>query len=227
MSNRTFEKQRENLVQTLAAEGIIRSPEVERAMRTVPREMFLPENVKAGAYIDSPLLIGFGQTISAPHMVAMMAEALELKVGHKILEVGSGSGYHAAVLAEIVAPRNSEGRGHIYTVEIVPELCAFARKNIESQGYGDRVTVILGDGSVGYTEYAPYDRILVTAAAPKVPKALVEELKVGGVLVVPVGGAYFYQELVRVRKESENKVSTQSLCGVAFVPLTGEDGWKV
>jgi len=227
MSSRTFEKQRESLVQRLKADGIIRSSEVARAMRAVPREMFLPEDIKASAYVDSPLPIGFGQTISAPHMVAMMAEALELEVGHKILEVGSGSGYHAAVLAEIVAPRNVEKVGHIYTVEIVPELSTFARMNLESTGYGDRVTVILGDGSMGCPEHAPYDRISVTAAAPKVPKALVGELKVGGVLVIPVGGAYFYQELVRVRKESEGDVSTRSICGVAFVPLRGKDGWKV
>ncbi|MFH0748837.1 MAG: protein-L-isoaspartate O-methyltransferase [Candidatus Bathyarchaeota archaeon] len=176
--------------------------------------------------MDAPLPIGYGQTISAPHMVAMMAEALELEVDHKLLEVGSGSGYHAAVLAEIVAPRDAEKKGHVYTVEIIPELFAFARTNLESTGYGNRVTVIPGDGSVGYPEHAPYDRILVTAAAPKIIKALVEELEVGGILVTPVGGAYFYQELMKVKKESEDRVFTWSLCGVAFVPLRGKDGWE-
>lgn len=227
MFNRTFEEQRKTLVQRLMEEGIIHSPEVARAMKTVPRERFLPENVRANAYVDAPLPIGYGQTISAPHMVAMMAEALELEAGHKILEIGSGSGYHAAVLAEIIAPKDAEKKGHVYTVELVPELSAFARMNLESAGYGDRVTVILGDGSVGCPAYAPYDRILVTAAAPKILKALVDELKIGGVLVTPVGGAYFYQELMKVKRESESKVSTWSLCGVAFVPLRGRDGWEV
>ena len=227
MSSRTFEEQRESLVKALMEEGAIRSSEVARAMRAVPRERFLPESVKTSAYVDTPLPIGYGQTISAPHMVAMMVEALELKVGHRILEVGAGSGYHAAVLAEIVAPMDSEEKGHIYTVEIVPELYESARRNLESAGYVDRVTAILGDGSVGYPEYAPYDRVLVTAAAPKVLKVLVDELRVGGILVIPVGGPFFYQELVKVRKESEDKATKQSLYGVAFVPLTGRDGWRV
>lgn len=226
MPNRTFEEQRKNLIQTLKEEGIIHSPEVESAMKIVPREMFLPENVKANAYVDTPLPIGYGQTISAPHMVAMMAEALELRVGHKILEVGSGCGYHAAVLAEIVAPKTAEKKGHIYTIEIVSELFAFARKNLESNGYVDRVIAILGDGSVGYPDHAPYDRILVTAAAPKIPKVLVDELKTEGILIIPVGGVYFDQELIKVRKESGTKITTHSLYSVAFVPLRGEDGWK-
>lgn len=213
-------------MRALIEEGIIRSPEVARAVSTVPRESFLQEGVKANAYIDLPLPIGFGQTISAPHMVAMMAEALELRVGHKVLEVGSGCGYHAAVLAEIVAPKASAEKGHVYTVEIVPELFDFARKCLEFTGYGDRVTVILGDGSIGCPEYAPYDRISVTAAAPKIPRALVEELEVGGIFVIPVGGAYFYQELMKVKKEPEGKISMQSLHSVAFVPLRGEEGWE-
>ena len=227
MSNKPFEKQRGSLVQALTVENIIRSPEVAKAMRTVPREIFLPENVKEGAYIDTPLPIGFGQTISAPHMVALMAEALELEIGQKVLEIGSGSGYNAAVLAEIVAPRTSGKKGHVYTIEIVPKLYVFAKKNIDSLGYNDSVTIILGDGSVSCLEGAPYDRIMVTAAAPEVLKALIEELKVNGIVVIPVGRAYFYQELIKVRKEAENKASSQSLGGVAFVPLIGEKGWKV
>lgn len=223
MSDGSFRERRESLVQRLTDEGIIHSPEVARAMRVVPREWFLPKSVVEGAYVDVPLPIGYGQTISAPHMVAMMAEALELQVSHKVLEVGAGSGYNAAVLAEIVAPEGG-GEGHVYTVEIVPELFEFARMNLESAGYGDRVTVILGDGSVGCPEYAPYDRIVVTAAAPKVPKALVDELKVGGTLVAPVGGAYFYQELMKVRREANGRVSEWSLGGVAFVPLRGREG---
>src|SRR4030042_3967532 len=120
MSNQTFEAKRESLIQMLVAGGILHSREVERAMKKVPREMFLPENTKIRAYVDAPLPLGLGQTISAPHMVAMMTEALDLHVGHKILEVGSGSGYHAAILAEIAAPKNVEEKGHVYTLEVLP-----------------------------------------------------------------------------------------------------------
>jgi protein-L-isoaspartate(D-aspartate) O-methyltransferase len=157
-----------------------------------------------------------------------MDEALELEVGHRVLEVGAGSGWHASTIAEIVAPTDAPKKewGHVYTVEIVPELAEFARKNIEKAGYGDRITVIHGDGSLGYPEKAPYDRILVTAAAPDVPKPLIEQLKTGGILVIPVGGIYLYQTLVRVRKRDE-KITEENLGGVAFVPLTGEHGYKV
>lgn len=225
MANRPFSAQRQDLVRKLVAEGSICSVEVERAMSTVPREQFLPDTIKTHAYIDSPLPIGYGQTISAPHMVAMMAEALELTVGQTILEIGAGSGYHAAVLAEVVAPRPGEGAGHVYTLEIVPELFTFAQTNVAAAGYGDRVTVLLGDGSVGYPDHAPYDRISVTAAAPAIPEALVQQLRVGGVLVIPVGGAFFYQELIKMIK-TESEVSTRSLYSVAFVPLRGKHGWK-
>jgi len=196
-------------------------------MQTVPREMFLPEHLEISAYFDSPLPIGSGQTISAPHMVAMMAEALELQVGHKILEIGSGSGYHAAVLAEIVAPNNIKNKGHIFTIEVVPQLALFAKRNLEIAGYSDRVTTLIGDGSLGCPDFAPYDRISVTAAAPKIPEALIRDLKVGGILVIPVGGISIYQELIKAKKESVNKIRTEKLCNVAFVPLTGKNGWKI
>jgi len=161
-------------------------------------------------------------------MVSIMDEALELEVGHKVLEIGSGSGWHASTVAEIVAPSKTPKNdwGHIYTVEIVPELAEFARKNIEKAGYGDRITIICGDGSIGYKEKAPYDRVLVTAAAPEIPKPLMEQLKSGGILVIPVGGIYLYQTLVRVRKIN-GKIVRENLGGVAFVPLTGKHGYKV
>ncbi len=157
-----------------------------------------------------------------------MDEALELEVGHKVLEIGAGSGWHASTVAEVVAPTDSpkEGWGHVYTVEIVPELAEFARKNLEKSGYRDRVTVICGDGSEGYSMEAPYDRVLVTAAAPDIPKLLLEQLKAGGVLVIPVGGIYLYQNLVRVRKV-DRKFVRENLGGVAFVPLTGKYGYKL
>lgn len=161
-------------------------------------------------------------------MVAIMDEALELEVGHKVLEIGAGSGWHASTIAEIVAPTDApkKGWGHVYTVEIVPELAKSAKSNIENTGYGGRVTVICGDGSLGYPEKAPYDRVLVTAAAPGIPPPLTEQLRGRGVLVIPVGGIYLYQTLVRVRKKN-GKFMEENLGGVAFVPLVGKHGYKV
>ena len=160
-------------------------------------------------------------------MVSIMDEALELKVGHKVLEVGGGSGWHAATIAEIVAPLDvpKEKRGHVYTVERIAELFAFAKENIMKAGYGDRITVIHQDGTIGYLKEAPYDRVLVAAAGPNVPKPLIEQLEDGGVLIVPVGGAQLYQTLIRVRKKN-NKIIEENLGGVAFVPLIGKHGFK-
>lgn len=217
----------ENLIQKLIRSGILRSPNVIRALRQVPREPFLPENVRANAAVDCPLPIGSGQTASAPHMVSIMDEALELEVGHKVLEVGGGSGWHAATIAEIVAPSNApkEEWGHVFTVERIAELAAFAKHNITKAGYEDRVTIIHQDGTLGYTEEAPYERILVAAAGPEVPKPLIEQLDDEGILLVPVGGAQFYQSLIRIRK-SKGKLVKENLGGVAFVPLIGKHGFE-
>ncbi len=162
-------------------------------------------------------------------MVAIMNEALQLEVGQKVLEVGAGSGWHAATIAEIVAPSDvprSEW-GHVYTVEIIEALAEFARKNIMQAGYGDRVTVICADGSMGYPEKAPYDRILVTAAAPDIPKPLIEQLKPGGIMLIPVGNVHFFQSLVKVTKNAGGRIVKENLGGVAFVPLTGRYGHKL
>jgi protein-L-isoaspartate(D-aspartate) O-methyltransferase len=220
-------RQWEDLIQKLVRSGILRSPNVIEALRRVPREQFLPEPVKSSAAMDCPLPIGSGQTASAPHMVSIMDEALELEVGHKVLEVGGGSGWHASTIAEIVAPSDTSKEiwGHVYTIERIAELAAFAKQNITEAGYGDRVTVIHQDGTLGYPEEAPYDRILVAAAGPSVPKPLIDQLKDGGVLLVPVGGVQYFQTLVRVRKKGETIVE-ENLGGVAFVPLLGKHGFQ-
>jgi protein-L-isoaspartate(D-aspartate) O-methyltransferase len=222
----SFKEGREDLVNTLISRGYLYSPKVINSFRIVPREKFLPITLKEKAYIDSPLPIGFEQTISAPHMVAIMAEISDLKEGHKVLEIGTGSGYHAAITAEIVCPKKSKNQGHVYTLEIIPELYSFAKKNLEETNYSNRVTIILQDGSIGYSEQTPYDTILVTAAAPKVPTVLVEQLKPGGVLIIPVGDHYFYQNLIKIRKKVNGSTFTETLGRVAFVPLTGKNGWK-
>jgi len=156
-----------------------------------------------------------------------MDEALELQIGHKVLEVGAGSGWHAATIAEIVAPSDIpiEKWGHVYTIERIPQLAAFAKANIENAGYQDRITVIHSDGTLGYSHEAPYDRIFVAAAGPKVPEPLVDQLKDGGVLLAPVGGAQVYQSLIRVKKQN-GEVTKENLGGVAFVPLIGKHGFE-
>ncbi len=219
----------EQLVDHLVKDGVLRSPNVVQAMKQVPRELFLPERSVEYASVDAPLPIGKGQTVSAPHMIAIMNEALELRVGHHVLEIGAGCGWHAATISEIVAPKNAlrSERGHVYTIEIVSELAQLARENIMRHGFGDRVTVIHGDGSSGYPEQSPYDRILVTAAAPEVPPPLVEQLKIGGILVIPVGSVHLFQSLIRINKKSDGSLNRENLCGVAFVPLTGRFGHSI
>jgi len=217
---------KEMIFRGLISQGVLKTPNVIQALRTVPREEFVLEEFRNEAYVDTPLPIGYNQTISAIHMVAMMCEALNLEPGNKVLEIGSGSGYHAAVVAEIIAPMDSEKTGHVYTLEIIPEVAEYAKKNLRKTKYDDRATVICADGSKGYPEKAPYDKILVTASAPKVPPPLIDQLKVGGLLVIPVGNIYVYQQLLLVKKEKENETKTTHLCDVAFVPLMGEHGWK-
>ncbi len=161
-------------------------------------------------------------------MVSIMDEALELEVGNHVLEIGAGSGWHASTIAEVIAPTDTPKRawGHVYTVEIVAGLAESARRNIENAGYSDRVTVMCGDGSKGYPDEAPYDRILVTAAAPDIPQLLIEQLRTKGILVIPVGGVHLYQTLLRVRKR-DGQVVRENLGGVAFVPLTGKYGHRL
>jgi len=221
-----FVKERIRLVEKLIREGVIKSEKVKRAMLAVPREEFVLPEYRRYAYVDHPLPILAGQTISAPHMCAMMCEALDLEPGHRVLEVGTGSGYHAALCAEIVAPKDSDIKGHVYSVEIEPILVDFAKNNLKRAGYDDRVTVIHKDGSQGLLEHAPYDRILVTAAAPDVPEPLLQQLKPNGKLIIPVGMPEYIQILMLVTKDEEGNVSYKNLGGCIFVRLRGKYGWK-
>lgn len=216
----------EKLIDSLVKQSILNSPKVVNAMLAIPRLKFLPEEMQEYSAVDTPLQIGFGQTISAPHMVSIMNEALQLEVGQKVLEVGAGSGWHAATIAELVAPKDvprSEW-GHVYTVEIVQVLAEIARKNIMNVGYADRVTIVNADGSEGYPEKSPYDRIVVTAAAPEVPQPLLNQLKASGVMVIPVGEISLFQTLIRFVKDENGKINRENLGEVAFVPLKGKYG---
>ena len=224
MSKDRYKKEVDNLVRRLQNSGYLRSDEVERAVRTVPREEFVHPSTKGQAYRDSPLSIGLGQTISAPHMCVIMCESLNLEPGLKILEVGAGSGYHSALCAEMVAPKGVQNPGHVYTIEIVEGLIDFAQKNLERTGYDDRVTLIHGDGGLGLSDHAPFDRILVAAAAPEVPTPLIDQLATEGIMLIPVGSRGFFQDLVMLEKDTEGNIRRKNWGGVAFVPLTGEFG---
>ncbi|HWQ15640.1 MAG TPA: protein-L-isoaspartate(D-aspartate) O-methyltransferase [Roseiflexaceae bacterium] len=183
------------------------------AMRTVPRHAFVPPEYLSEAYANHPLPIGHGQTISQPTIVALMTRAAGVAPGDRVLEIGTGSGYQAAVLAEIV--------GHVYTVEIIGPLAEHARERLARLGYSN-VTVRHADGYFGWEEEAPFDAILVTAAPDHIPQPLVRQLKVGGRMVIPVGPVGGYQTLWLVTRVSEEDVRTEDLGGVSFVPLTRE-----
>ena len=220
-----FEKKRRKLVETLIKRGILSQPKVIQAMLTVPRHEFIPEKAKSSAYMDSPLSIGLGQTISAPHMNAMMCEYLQLKEGEKVLEIGTGSGYHAALCAELVAPQHSQTPGHVYSIERHKKLVDKAIIHLKNAGFENNVTVIHGDGTLGYAEEAPYDKILVTAASPeKVPPPLKSQLKDGGILCIPAGSKSWGQNLYIVTKKGD-EFETEKVTGVRFVPLIGRWGF--
>jgi protein-L-isoaspartate(D-aspartate) O-methyltransferase len=199
----------------IAARGV-RDELVLDAMRKVPRELFLPGNLREFAYEDSPLPIAGEQTISQPYIVAFMTEALTLKGGEKVLEIGAGSGYAAAVLSQIAA--------EVYTVERLGQLAEQAAAALAELGY-DNVHVLQGDGTKGWPDHAPYDAIVVAAGGPQVPQSLKEQLKIGGRLVIPVGADQRTQELVRVTKVSEKEYLSEDIADVRFVPLIGEEGW--
>ncbi|MFQ6098900.1 MAG: protein-L-isoaspartate(D-aspartate) O-methyltransferase [Armatimonadota bacterium] len=210
-----FERARHDMVEHQLIGRGIRDERVLAAMRKVPRHAFVPEGLDVAAYSDQPLPIGGGQTISAPYVVALMLELLELKGDETVLEVGTGSGYQAALLAELAR--------RVYTIERVPELAARARENLQSLGYGD-VSVVVGDGTQGLAFCGPFDGIVVAAASPQIPPPLVEQLTDGGRLVLPLGGRNT-QTLVVIRRRGD-RVEQREVCGVVFVPLIGDHGWK-
>lgn len=220
-----FEDKRKQLVKNLSKRGVLNKSEVINAMLRVPRHQFIPKDAESSAYMDTPLSIGCNQTISAPHMNAMMCENLELKEGDKVLEIGTGSGYHAALCAELVAPRGSNDPGHVYTIERHEKLVENAKASLKETGYDSRVTVILGDGTLGYAQEAPYDKILVTAASPKkIPPPLREQLNEGGILCIPAGSMGYGQDLYVIRRYGD-KFESKKITGVRFVPLIGKYGF--
>ena len=208
------------MVKHLIKRGYLSTPEIIEAFRKVPRHLFVPEDLRKYSYVDQPLPIGHGQTISAPSMIAIMLESLDLKRGQKVLEVGAGSGYNAALLAEVVGPE-----GKVFTIERIPELAKFGEANLRKAGY-DQVKVVVGDGTCGYKKEAPWDRILVTACAPKIPEPLIKQLKIGGKLAAPVGEHYMFQTWTVVHKQKEGEISITEHGGCSFVPLVGRHGWK-
>jgi protein-L-isoaspartate(D-aspartate) O-methyltransferase len=218
MTKIDFRKLRAEMVDRYIAHRGVRTPLVLEAMRNVPRESFLPQELREWAYEDAPLPIAEGQTISQPYIVAMMTEALDLQGGEKVLEIGTGSGYAAAVLAEIAKD--------VYTVERIAQLAEKSAAMLASLGYHN-VHVLHGDGTLGWPDHAPYDAIIVAAGGPQVPESLKAQLKIGGRLVIPVGADRRLQELVRVTRVSEHQYTTTELADVRFVPLVGEEGWSV
>ena len=205
-----FRKKREEMVQQTIERRGVADPAVLKSMRTVERHMFVPENVVPNAYDDRPLPIGYGQTISQPFIVAYMTEIINPKPQYKVLEIGTGSGYQAAVLSAVVK--------EVYTIEIIPDLGNAASARLKKLGYSN-VNVKVADGYFGWAEHGPYDAIVVTAAAEFVPPPLVEQLKDGGKIVIPIGSPFMNQNLMLVEKKGK-KITTKSLMPVAFVPFT-------
>jgi protein-L-isoaspartate(D-aspartate) O-methyltransferase len=194
----------------------IEDPRVLAAMRRIPREEFVPPNLRGDAYIDAPVTIGFGQTITQPYMTALMAQVLDLTGDEKVLDVGTGSGYHAAVLGALARC--------VISIERIPELAEMARSNLKRTGLDANITVVCGDGSLGVPEDAPFDAISVAAGSPRPPPALLAQLNDPGVMVIPVGGRQDQDLLVMRRQNGE--IATRVSTSCRFVPLRGREGWQ-
>jgi len=212
----------ERIIESWKSENLIEDKNVIEAFRKIKRENFIPENLKEEAYVDMPLDIGYGQTISQPTTVAIMTQALDLKKGMKVLEIGTGSGYQASIIGQIIGKT-----GHVYSVERIHELISYAKHNIKKTGLKN-ITVIESDGSLGYANKAPYDRIIVTAACPEIPQELLKQLKQKGILVVPVGSEPYSQRMLRIEKLDKlgKKYNEKNLGDFIFVPLRGKYGFR-
>jgi protein-L-isoaspartate(D-aspartate) O-methyltransferase len=210
-----FTQQREYMVREQIERRGIRNPQVLAAMRNVPRHLFVPPDERHWAYTDGALRIEMGQTISQPYIVGLMTELMQLQGGETVLEVGTGSGYQAAVLAQIAA--------QVYTIERHPPLAKSARQILDALEV-ENVEIHIGDGTLGLSEFAPYQAIMVTAAAPKVPQSLLDQLAEGGRLVIPVGGKY--SQTLQVWQRQGAKFDQKAITAVAFVPLLGDEGWQ-
>lgn len=186
---------------------------VMAAMKQVPRQEFVPEDLQSRAFYNGPLPIGKGQTISQPFIVALMTDLLNPQADHEVLEIGTGCGYQTAILAYLVQ--------QVYSVEIIAELSVSSGERLDRLGYRN-IVLRSGDGYGGWPEHAPYDGIIVTAAVPHVPKPLIDQLRIGGRLVIPIGYPYSYQELLVLEKKSADRIEAQNVLGVSFVPLTGQ-----
>jgi protein-L-isoaspartate(D-aspartate) O-methyltransferase len=208
---------RDRMVRTQIEDRGVRDPLVLAAMRRVRRELFIQQSRRIGAYLDRPISIGAGQTISQPYIVAYMIEALALRGGEKVLEVGAGSGYAAAVSSEIA--------DQVFAIERIERLAESAKSNLAAAGYRN-VYVRHADGTEGWPEHAPFDAILVSAGAPDVPKTLMHQLAVGGRMVVPVGTDTWSQELIRLTRIGADEFKREGLTAVSFVPLIGKEGWR-
>jgi protein-L-isoaspartate(D-aspartate) O-methyltransferase len=212
-----FQEENEKLIEHIKSIGYLKSKQVEEALRKIPRHSFIPESIRHLAYRDTPLSIGYNQTISQPSTVVAMTEALDVKRDQKILEIGTGSGWQAAILSYLVGEK-----GFVYTIEIIKELAEFAKGNLQKMCVKN-VNVFVKDGSLGLEEKAPFDRIIVTAACPDIPKPLIEQLKVDGIMVIPVGDVYL-QEMMVVKK-LKDKIAKKSIGSFMFVPLVGRFGF--
>lgn len=216
MEEANYKKLREEMVFEQILKRGIYDKEILEAFKTVPRHLFVPPQQRKLSYSDCPLLIGSGQTISQPYIVALMTKSLGIKPGMSVLEVGTGSGYQTAILAFLGAK--------VYSIERIAFLAKEARRVLDSLGYREVQTEV-GDGTLGWKEYAPYDRIIVTAASTRLPDALMEQVKISGKIIIPLGDK-FHQDLTVISKINENKVKKENICGCVFVPLIGKNGWN-
>ncbi|UCG35219.1 MAG: protein-L-isoaspartate(D-aspartate) O-methyltransferase [Candidatus Omnitrophota bacterium] len=215
MKENKFNERRKDMVARQIVQRGITEPKIIEAFSSVQRHLFIPEYRRIFAYNDYPISIGEGQTISQPYMVALMTQLLEVRAGQKVLEIGTGSGYQAAILAHMGA--------QVYSIERIDSLAQNAKTTLDSLGYN--VQVHVGDGTLGWPEHAPYDRMIVTAAAPKISPCWAQQLVIGGKIVIPLG-TLFYQTLTVAEKVSEEELKVKSHSGCVFVPLIGKYGYR-